>query len=142
MNLGFMTQWSKEMQKLTGKEDTDFVRKIQASFYPELYPDIKPKLHTIRTGNRWRAGMKIHFLTGNRTPNRNQFKLSTVTSVQDFKILWHKDNYQLFVDGNEIDFTEEFNLAENDGFDDFDDFLDYFNKDFQGQIIHWTNKMY
>lgn len=33
-------------------------------------------------------------------------------------------------------------IAVNDGFDNIHDFLSWFNKDFDGQIIHWTDKRY
>ena len=33
-------------------------------------------------------------------------------------------------------------LAKNDGFDSVDDFFKWFDKDFNGKIIHWTNKKY
>lgn len=33
-------------------------------------------------------------------------------------------------------------LCRNDGFDDPTQFMDYFNEDFTGNIIHWTNQFY
>ena len=33
-------------------------------------------------------------------------------------------------------------LAKNDGFDTFDDFCKWFNADFEGKIIHWTDFSY
>jgi len=33
-------------------------------------------------------------------------------------------------------------LARNDGFESVDDFFKWFNADFQGKIIHWTDFKY
>lgn len=33
-------------------------------------------------------------------------------------------------------------LALNDGFDSVEDFFEYFNEDFTGKIIHWTDLKY
>lgn len=33
-------------------------------------------------------------------------------------------------------------LAQNDGFETTEDFFAYFNEDFTGKIIHWTDKKY
>ncbi len=39
--------------------------------------------------------------------------------------------------------TDEMNqLALNDGFDNVQDFFVYFNEDFTGKIIHWTDLKY
>ena len=38
-------------------------------------------------------------------------------------------------------FTVE-NIARNDGFDSINEFFDFFDKDFSGKIIHWTDKKY
>lgn len=67
-----------------------------------------PKIHTIRedpTG-RWKPGMKIHFIVGNRTPRRFQFApIVECVSIQKIKI--HVDQFNehtrivdIFIDGN------------------------------------------
>ena len=33
-------------------------------------------------------------------------------------------------------------LAKNDGFDSVQDFFNWFNEDFNGRIIHWTDFKY
>jgi len=33
-------------------------------------------------------------------------------------------------------------LAKNDGFEGIEDFFKWFNEDFKGKIIHWTNYKY
>src|SRR5690606_30543702 len=69
MTLGFTTHFQDGTPTL-------FVEKIVLPYRSELrnqYPDIAPKIHTFRLGYRWRAGMKMHLVTGNRTPQRRQF---------------------------------------------------------------------
>ena len=34
------------------------------------------------------------------------------------------------------------NLVQNDGFASISDFLKFFNKDYTGKIIHWTDLKY
>lgn len=57
----------------------------------------------------------------------------------------NKDFYAGYVNGVAIDKTYEDNilkLANNDGFDTVEDFFAYFNKDYTGKIIHWTDLKY
>ncbi len=115
----------------------------------------KPKLHTIREdkSNRWRAGMDIHLVINNRTPNRFQFApVIKCVSVQKIEII-PMDSIELLdlhleaftavkVDGKILRIKEIQELAINDGFDSVEDFFAYFNKDFTGILIHWTDKRY
>lgn len=113
-----------------------------------------PKLHTIRQDekNRWGAGCDIHFVINNRTPNRFQFApVIKCVSVQEIEI--KSDNQSLsngysvnfktiIVDGKMLDGMDIYQLAINDGFDSVEDFFAYFNKDFTGKLIHWTDLKY
>lgn len=115
-----------------------------------------PKRHTIREdkNNRWGAGCDIHFVINNRTPNRFQFApVIRCVSVQTITIEYFKveggDYFlpRVWVSGelffNEvIGFAKMKQLAINDGFDSVEDFFAYFNKDFTGKIIHWTDLKY
>jgi hypothetical protein len=105
---------------------------------------ITPKLHTIRAGNRWKAGMKIHPVINNRTKNRFQFAPTMqCTFVQNIDIHWVNGIVWVYIDGNlNTDFSELTKLSTNDGFDSAEDFFAYFNTDFKGQIIHWTDLRY
>ena len=126
------------------------------------------KIHTIREDkhNRWKPGMKIHFATGVRIKNYHQFKTAVCVSVQEIRINWR----DIFIDGkslnhiipfihvgytkllegnslkmyipNEMISINEYRLATNDGFESIDDFRKWFNKDFTGKIIHWTDFKY
>lgn len=107
------------------------------------------KIHTIREDkhNRWKAGKIIHFATGVRTKNYNCFKEGVCVSVQTIEIKHNKNvckvlSRTVIVDGRELEPTEILRLAKNDGFKTKNDFFDWFNKDFKGKLIHWTNKKY
>jgi len=162
MILGFKT-------KVNGKL-THFVQKILASVLLEWAEAYVPKKHTIRHGKRWRAGMKLHLATGVRTKEYFQFNenikgLEICKSVQDIKIKDVSDesldentylyedyvpklketfylSFKVYVDGRLLSLKEIDLLAKNDGFDSTHDFFQWFNTDFEGQIIHWTDLRY
>lgn len=106
----------------------------------------KQKFHTIREdkANRWKAGNDIHFIINNRTPNRFQFApVVKCVSTQKIEIKYYVKNnankVSITIEGKEINLND---LAINDGFKSAGQFLDYFNKDFTGKIIHWTDLKY
>tara|TARA_R110000737_G_scaffold286924_1_gene293401 strand:+ start:383 stop:859 length:477 start_codon:yes stop_codon:yes gene_type:complete len=72
------------------------------------------KLHTIRQGQRWRAGMKAHIYTGSRTKQARCHFVCEVKSVQNIQIIDKGDHVlpYLFIDGVQIDDLKVFeNLA-------------------------------
>lgn len=105
----------------------------------------KPKIHTIRIDekNNWKSGKNIHFIINNRTKNRFQFApVLKCKSVQEI-IISHTDSLKyVHINGNCLTESEVEILAINDGFDSLVDFFQYFNKDFKGKIIHWTDVKY
>lgn len=125
---------------------------------------IDQKLHSIRTdrSNRWKPGMKIHFATGMRTKNYECFAESKCISTQKIKIEYQNSifstgmyTYQnevkdpiilVYIDGVLLHGKEGSAkidmLAKNDGFETTHDFFRWFNKDFTGKIIHWTDLKY
>lgn len=127
---------------------------------------IEPKLHTIREdlSNRWCRSMDIHFVINNRTKNHFQFApVVKCVSVQEIEIyhnvrldelVYDRDGLSIFgcdiygnrkrvlVDGNDLSWSKIRGLALNDGFPSAEAFFDYFNKDFKGKIIHWTDFKY
>lgn len=117
-------------------------------FWDGLYNSryLFPKRHTIRedASNRWRPGMYIHFAINNRTKNRFQFApVLKCVSVQEIEIIPVGKYGMVKIDGQNLLFVKSFEqLAINDGFDSVEDFFAYFNKDFKGKIIHWTNLKY
>ncbi|MEL3904423.1 MAG: hypothetical protein P1P63_04860 [Treponemataceae bacterium] len=111
------------------------------------------KIHTIRADrpNRWRMGKHIHFATGARTKNYNCFKTGRCYCVQKINIEWKHLNkavvriddkiFGIYENQNRFDYQLQ-ELANNDGFNRMSDFFDFFNVDFEGKIIHWTNFKY
>ncbi len=108
----------------------------------------KPKLHTIRKdeSDRWHKGCLIHPVYNHRQKNQFQFTSTfKCLGTQKIEIKYHLQeelDYQpiIYIDGIEYHETEQ--LAINDGFDCINDFFAWFNTDFTGKIIHFTNLKY
>lgn len=106
------------------------------------------KIHTIREDkpNRWKAGNKIHFATGIRTPKYNQFGSGTCVSVQKIEIIYSEfgDSFppDIYVDGRELSLKECETLANKDGFASLRQMCVWFKEDFTGKLIHWTGHKY
>jgi hypothetical protein len=128
-------------------EPTYFKEKILAGagYGPIVSP---PKIHTIREGNRWGPGMIIHMAYGVRTKKYEQFNkgiegLSVCKSVQSINISWKSNPFiHVYVDGKELSPPIINLLWSNDGFDSYNQFHRWFSKDFEGQIIHFTDFRY
>ena len=113
----------------------DFVRKIIDG----------EKIHTIREDkhNRWYAGRVIQFWFGNpRNVKKNpyQFKVGICMSTQKIEIknkCVYIDNRELKLLSNKVEL-----LSVQDGFDSAREYFEWFNKDFKGVIIHWTDYKY
>lgn len=126
---------------------------------PYKYDEVKPKLHTIREdkNDRWKPGVMIDFFINARQKNMFRFAPRIpVVSTQKINITW-LTKYMVFVtiDNKPIGDaiwdrgficmscdTRLRELAKNDGFESVEDFFGYFNKDFTGKIIHWTDLRY
>ena len=129
MTLGFKTQ-------IKGKP-TNFVEKILAG----------EKVTTIRVDakGRWKVGRKIHFSTGVRTSNHQQFAEGVCTKVDKIEIqhsrIWIANkwvySHHVFINDSRLNEDEVKELAKCDGFDSVDAFFDWFNTDFEGKIIHF-----
>jgi hypothetical protein len=113
--------------------------------------DFHPKRHTLRRDekNNWKAGDKIHTVIHNRTPKRFQFAPTIkCIAIQKAEIIWHDqdnvklDNPGIFIEDRKLTEIEELQLVKNDGFKSTSDFFQYFNEDWTGKIIHWTNLKY
>ena len=104
------------------------------------------KIHTIRADklDRWKVGNKIHFATGVRTKHYNNFKEGFCLHIQKIKFKYDGDCPvpSIAIDEVMLHCHEIEELAINDGFDDVKSFLEWFNSDFTGKIIHWTDKIY
>ena len=110
----------------------------------------KPKLHTIRTDekNRWKPGIIIHFFINCRQKDMFRFApVLPVVSVQKIEIIYDKVfgkncHPEILIDNVRLHPMKLDELARNDGFHTNEDFFAYFDKDFTGKIIHWTDLRY
>lgn len=153
------------MTKFPNGKPTDFERKIKKSFDPHLCeredlkqmivhgtvsPFIFPKLHTLRQSKRIKSGMDLSMRNWVGKPYRtkqNEFQTGKCKGTQDVKIFsGMRDGakfVEIYVDDRLLDTETSQKLAINDGFDNYMDFVDYFHgKEFDGQIIHWTELRY
>ena len=148
MILGFKT-------KFKDGKDTNFVAKIIKSLFHQIGENLLvPKIHTIRVDakKRWKVGTLIHFCTGVRTKNFNNFGLRHCFGVQEIEIVYFNDvQFDVIVDGKTLSTYQVKDLALNDGFDLVDSFFYYFKSEatqeecykvFRGRLIHWTNLKY
>lgn len=136
-------------QKFPWGAPTNFKEKILAG----------TKIHSIRYDphNRWIIGRLIHMAYGVRTKLHNCFRdtekcVSTQSIKIDFETLRGKpidiririDDYEFYhwSKYHDYGFFSMRELAKNDGFDSVEDFFKWFNTDFEGKIIHWTNYRY
>lgn len=167
MILGFSTQ-------LNGKP-TYFVEKIQTAlrlpffnnsvgFSPEHVPPnmnfyvkskCKPKLHTLRDDpkDRWQAGMMIDFFINVRTKKMFRFapKIPVIDTQQVLMTYAFNDVIQISIDDRELfGHHERLEFAINDGFDNWEDFFNYFLPKikaapkgvYTAKLIHWTDLKY
>lgn len=112
-----------------------------------IYFKVNPKIHTIRedSKNRWKPGTMIDFFINCRQKDMFRFapKLPVV-SVQSIIIKRWGIKPKVYINDSFFPLTDKevLKLAENDGFDTVKDFFEYFDKDFEGKIIHWTDFKY
>lgn len=99
------------------------------------------KIHTIRRdhANRWKPGKIIHFSTGVRTKDYDQFAIGRCTSTSEIIINPAKERVFISI-GSGLVYRGEGVLAfaKNDGFDSLEDFWKWFHQPFEGKLIHWT----
>lgn len=139
-------------------ENTDFVNKI----------DDKVKIHSIREdkANRWKPETLIHLTTGARTKYYDCFNELECISTQTIEIeemimtdaghmyIYTEEKregiqkvfidriFKVTIDGRVLSSAEIDTLARNDGFNSTHDFFRWFNGNFIGKIIHWTDFKY
>lgn len=157
-------------QKFPGGTPTYFMEKIlitkdyfmvkdRVYFYCPGAPDFAGKPHTIREDvhDRWRPGMKIDHVYGNRSKDRKVFMTNECVSVQRISIQHNvplivtdergnerQEGTQtlITVDGRVMNPETCNRIAINDGFDSLEHFFTWFKNDFYGKLIHWTKLRY
>lgn len=153
------------------KQPTNFKNKVQTG----------EKVHTIRSGHRWRPGQVVHFWEGSprnqRPPLPSEFFIDPsspagrqipcwtigedpsdpprvlVPAIERIQIdytnqVQELDRPAIYIGGQEISEEDFYLLAANDGLQP-DEFILWFAKEawktnriFDGQIVHWTGKLY
>lgn len=115
------------------------------------------KIHTIREDktDRWKPGNTIDAFFFSRRPH--MFRIHPrikCTSTQTIEIremlsvatnianVYNNKIYVVLVDGKSLTKEDVKKLALNDGFDSVKNFFHYFNDNFKGKIIHWTDLKY
>lgn len=134
-------------------EPTYFLEKILMPYTDvQLPPGIySPKIHSIRKGNRWRAGMSIQMAYGVRTNHYTQFnkdypQLGKCISEQDIFMTYDRHALEITVGNINYLMPQMIDkLILNDGLTR-ERFLDWFFPgtvdEFSGQIVHWTDYKY
>ena len=104
------------------------------------------KIHTIREDkhNRWKAGMNIHFWLGNPRNTRSkvkpyQFGIGLCELVLPIHIYPNENRFIIGDQGEFKNIGSLNELAENDGFDSWQDMKKWFTDEFHGKIIYWKN---
>lgn len=116
------------------------------------------KKHSFREDkhNRWKPGMIMQLATGARSKEYKQFAERTCTGTQDIEIKYtenrgavritidgkHFGTYHRFLPEKSVNKDNVLQLVKNDGFEDLNDFLSWFKRDWEGKIIHWTDLRY
>lgn len=114
-------------------------------FKPQLVPTIVDgtKLHTIRSGQRWRPGMTIHFYEKVRQPGMRKIREDAIcTAVQQVRL-----DRLLYIDNRRVKTAAELTLfAQREGFESWEAFCELFTSlhplPFEGQLVHWTDVRY
>lgn len=125
--------------------------------YPEYHT---PKIHAIYRDldETFTAGVNLKILSGRIDKLIQVVPDMKCISVQTIEVKFHPEirKYQtfrglidgewvksdVFVDGKWINGEVIERLAINEGFDSVEHFFRYFNRDYTGKIIHWTDKKY
>lgn len=112
-----------------------------------VYYNALPKLHTIRAGNRWKAGDRFSPRVWSGKPyNSPQIIIGPDIEV---KMTWRFfiANRSMYIESGAVNTSTLERLAQNDGLS-FDDFLGWFmpvkkkpQPDFEGQIICWNQNI-
>lgn len=111
----------------------------------EYYNCGRAKSHTIRAGNRWKAGEKFSPRIWSGKPYHS--KQITFASDIEIRKVWNiglrirGDYKEFYCNDEDLTGSSIITLSMNDGFKQVADFLNWFPKPFEGQIICWNEKI-
>ena len=97
------------------------------------------KLHTIRQ-KPIAVGTMMNHIVYPYHKERRCVLSNFCTSTQMITI--ESSSRTIKVDNKELSKVDIKRLSKNDGFDSIEDFWSFFNQDYQGMIIHWTDTKY
>jgi hypothetical protein len=114
---------------------------INCDFNEEMYYICEPKYHTIRAGHRWKVGDKF----SPRVWSGKPYYSPQITIAPDIEIknIWNfkcDEEGLFYINEKWIDVTST-DIPNNDGLSS-DDFLSWFNKPFNGQVICWSDSIH
>lgn len=127
---------------------------MKIGFKPNFIPHILigKKIHTIRRDviGRAKPGISIYMYDSEQDISKGLkgFDIKPIVSTQLFEVkytklfAWYICGPVVSIDGRKLTILEIHELAVADGFDNIDQFFDWFNTDYTGKIIHWTDKRY
>lgn len=114
----------------------------ESRYYDLHYVDIRPKWHTVRRKQRWTAGDKMSTKIWSGVPY-----VSKKIQICDDVFVDRTQDVRMYVEGLEVDtgspdahliaVKDLLPMAENDGFDNIEDFANWLGVGFLGQIIFW-----
>lgn len=138
-----------------------YIYETHIKYFAKKDQELKPKLHSFREdkNDRWKPGVMIDFFINTRTKDMFRFAPRIpVVSTQKVEIRWSGgqiNTVEIWIDKECYvqNYAPDYNwssqrqermetLAYNDGFDTVEEFLAYFNTNFSGKIIHWTDLKY
>ena len=139
-------------QKFVDGEQTRFAEKIIYAHQHVFCANAKlePKIHSLRTGERWKDGMSIEMAYGVRTKEYYQFNkgikdLETCISTQAIFMTYYNKKLEVSIDDEYQYYYAKELLVKNDGLNILQ-FLSFFfpkgDGKWGGQIIHWTGFKY
>lgn len=136
-------------------EAGDFLNYMYADDFLAKVDSVNPKLHTIREdkNDRWKTGTKIDFFINCRQKSMFRFApvLPVVRTQKIYMSYAYNDIIEISIGSRQLHNQEEIlEFVNNDGFDEWEDFFDYFypiikateDNWFEGKLIHWTDFKY
>lgn len=139
--------WNSAWDKFVYQESIDSLFKRWSGLRVHEVPE---KIHSLREDihDRWQIGTKIHFYIWARTKRAVCFGIGEVKNIQYAVInaklqrIYVLDQKDGLGHARELQGIELATFVLNDGFENLEQFWDYFTESKTYKIIHWTNFKY
>jgi hypothetical protein len=125
-------------------------------YYDYEYSFENEKLHTIRhISDRFKPGIKVqpyiwtgkpyrskqfYFMPQIELISKQKIEIKYINLNSDYPVIWIDNKIFLYFNSHDLKILEV--LSKNDGFNSIEQFFKYFNKDFIGEIRHFTTLKY